>query len=304
MIYDDNLYIVIVTFNAMSFVEKCLGGILNCNVIVVDNNSTDGTGAYIQNNFPQIVLLQQDDNLGFGKGNNLGIQLALENGAKSILLLNQDAYLSDEDVRKLVGIHSKNRRFGILSPIHLNGTRDKLDEAFSSYLDLDFYSDLVLQKEKKIIYTVPFVNAASWLISSECFKVVGGFDPIFSHYGEDDNFCQRVRYHGFTVGVVPQIYMRHDRQERPVHFVSRGSDAYFQKMERILKVRYGNINNEELDELKKLLLNRKKRILKSFLSMNMKEVKYNTTYYKMLERVLAEVIVSRKINKKRGMHYL
>src|SRR5690606_34782345 len=124
---------------------------------------------------------------------------------------NQDAYLGVECIETLVAVHKQNPEYGILSPIHTNANKDRLDRGFSNYLNYDsnryFFSDFVLNNPRKDIYEVPFVNAAGWLISAKCLNTVGGFDPIFFHYGEDRNYCQRVLFHGFRIGIVPQAFM-------------------------------------------------------------------------------------------------
>jgi GT2 family glycosyltransferase len=61
------------------------------------------------------------------------------------------------------------------------------------------------------IRIVPFVNAATWLVSKECFQKTGYFEPIFNHYGEDRNFCDRVHYHKFKIGIVKNASICHDR---------------------------------------------------------------------------------------------
>lgn len=59
------------------------------------------------------------------------------------------------------------------------------------------------------------VNAAAWLVSAACIKKVGGFDRLlFTHYGEDDNYCQRLEYHGFELIVNSQAIIYHDRENR------------------------------------------------------------------------------------------
>src|SRR5690606_5865627 len=60
-----------------------------------------------------------------------------------------------------------------------------------------------------------FVCAAAWLIPRNTLKVVGGFSPTFFHYGEDDNYCQRVLYFNLKIGICPDARIFHDREDRP-----------------------------------------------------------------------------------------
>jgi GT2 family glycosyltransferase len=66
----------------------------------------------------------------------------------------------------------------------------------------------------KGIYEIEFVNAAAWLISAECIRTVGFFEPLFFLYGEDNNYLQRVTYHGLKIGIAPQSRIYHDRETR------------------------------------------------------------------------------------------
>jgi GT2 family glycosyltransferase len=88
---------------------------------VVDNNSADDTVNFIKANYPEVTLLEQNKNLGFGKANNIGISLAMKNEADYVFLLNQDAWVQPDTIEKLVSAHQREPQFGILSPMHLNG---------------------------------------------------------------------------------------------------------------------------------------------------------------------------------------
>ena len=130
----EKTYIIITTCNAMCWLSECLGSCGTNNVIVVDNNSTDKTVNFIQENYPSIKLIQQPKNLGFGRANNIGIAYALKRGAEYVFLLNQDAYLELNTIEKLIEVHKENQEYGIVSPIHLNGNGEKLDLNFSYFI--------------------------------------------------------------------------------------------------------------------------------------------------------------------------
>ena len=171
------VYIVVATYNGLAWIQKCLSSCKGYPVIVVDNSSTDQTVSYIKQNFPEVVILPQSKNLGFGQANNIGISYALKKGAEHFFLLNQDAYIVNDSLSKLVAFQKEHSDYGILSPIHLNSSCDKMDFQFSNYVSYNknksFYSDFVLQNEIKPVYDVPFVNAAAWLINKKCVNTVG-----------------------------------------------------------------------------------------------------------------------------------
>lgn len=288
----DNVWIIIVTYNGKEWIDRCLQSCGNNKVVVVDNNSTDDTVDFIRKNYSNVHIVKQAKNLGFGQANNIGISYALNHGAKHVFLLNQDAYLVNDCLDNLIEVQKKNNEFGILSPVHLNGQGTRLDFNFSSYIfkNRDFYSDHVLGKLLKNIYELPFVNAAGWLVSRECLKRVGGFDPMFFHYGEDDNYCHRVIYHGFKIGVVPNEFLKHDRAQ----INNKQTDTLILK-ERVYKVEYGNPDRDNFEKQfpKKINLLRR-AILKNKLMLRSGKYKQLNEYLKMLVRIQKEIAQSRK----------
>ncbi len=301
-------HIIIATYNAMCWLSECLESTKLYEVVVVDNNSTDATVSFIKENYPSITILPQKENLGFGQANNIGLSYALKQGADYVFLLNQDAYLEKATLAKLIEVHKKNNEYGILSPIHLNGKGDRLDQNFSHYLNYhanpNFYSDFVLKKPLPDVYEVPFINAAGWLISKNCLETVGGFDPVFFHYGEDDNYCQRVLFHGFKIGVVPQVFLKHDRENRAFKQDQDGEKGIFSQQERALKLRYANINREDFKDIKKLIKKSNKAALKSFIKLRFKAGKFYRMEAALLKKISFEIENSRLQNKTKGPHYL
>lgn len=211
-------YVIVVTYNGIHWLDKCFGSLIKANtpltILAIDNASTDGTPEQIKQLFPQVELIETGANLGFGKANNVGLIKAMENNADYVFLLNQDAWVEADTIESLIGVSQRQPEFGILSPIHMNGQGTALDRNFSNYIVPNFCPGLIsdiITKNVNAVYETKFVNAAAWLLSGQCVKKVGGFDPIFPHYGEDDDYLNRTVYHGFKVGIVPHTKIYHDR---------------------------------------------------------------------------------------------
>lgn len=205
----------------MRWIKKCMQSIQNSTIplvpVVIDNNSMDGTQYFIKSNYPETILIENKINLGFGKANNIGLKLALDQQAEFIFLLNQDAYLARDTIENVVEFQKKNIEFGILSPVQLNGDGSKIDKNFSRYISCDSIFEINnMQKVGKDFLTVPFVNAAAWLITRSFLTHVGGFDPLFSHYGEDRDLCCRASYHGYKIGIVLTANIFHDRENQSI----------------------------------------------------------------------------------------
>ena len=80
VIFMSDVLVIVVTYNGMRWLSRCLESVSDYDVLVVDNNSTDGSSEFISLHFPKVVLLRSNKNLGFTGGNNLGIQYAIEHG--------------------------------------------------------------------------------------------------------------------------------------------------------------------------------------------------------------------------------
>ncbi|WP_242087547.1 glycosyltransferase family 2 protein [Aestuariivivens sediminis] len=239
--------IIIVTFNGMKWIKRCLESCNDFYVIVVDNASSDNTTTFIKRHFSNVMLIENKKNLGFGKANNIGMSKALTMGAKRVFLLNQDAYIVPGSLQKLINVQKSKKDYGVLSPIHLTGIGNTYDRQFFHWMTI--YDDSKLKGDTDLddnggILNMPFVNAAAWLIHKECIETVGGFDPIFFQYGEDDNYCQRVLFHGYKIGIYKKAFIKHDRNNTNNKSISLNSKEYWLWYERRLKKKYADINGK------------------------------------------------------------
>ena len=269
------IHIIIVTYNAMKWAEKCFSSLrkssVPVNVIVVDNGSNDGTQDYIKNNFPEVEFLQSPENLGFGKGNNLGIEMAYKKGADFFYLMNQDAWIFDDSIQNLLDVfenHPKKEEIGILSPMHLDGSEEKLDLFLDKYIAQNFktrmISDLYLNQVKSF-YEISFINAAHWFLPKETVEKVGGFNPYFFHYGEDNEYVNRLHFHGKKILLCAKSRVVHDGKQnlKKVDYEKYSDLGIETKM---LNPNLPNSFNQEKSALKQ-------SILKNFLLRNFEEVK-------------------------------
>lgn len=216
------ILVIIVTYNAMQWAKRCFKSLyessIKADIFVIDNGSTDGTQAYIHEYYPKIIFQQSKENLGFGRANNIGLQYAIDNDYDYVYLLNQDAWVMPDTFEELIETSKKHSEYGILSPFQMNADMVRIDAKFirnvcSWKSNKNIFNDFYNQTYNEI-YPVQGVMAAHWLITKECLRKVGGFSPSFPHYGEDDNYIERVSYYGFKIGIVPSLRVVHDRGER------------------------------------------------------------------------------------------
>lgn len=210
-----DILVIIVSYNFERWMDKCLGSLqassMPVDVVVIDNASQDNTTHRIRNEYPWIHLIANKDNLGFGKANNIGLSLALSLSYKAVFLLNQDAWIEADVIKLLHQVSEVNPTYGILSPKHMTGKGDKLDPGFAHYIHQS-----ALSATDNTPIATPFINAAIWYLPTEVVKAVGGFSPLFYHYGEDKDYVNRLHFHGYKVGYIDTIRGYHDREYRPV----------------------------------------------------------------------------------------
>ncbi|MGU9938964.1 glycosyltransferase [Empedobacter brevis] len=184
----EKIAIIIVTYNGEKWLNECikpLYSIENIKIIVVDNASSDNTVKEISNLYPEVELIISNKNLGFGQANNLGFEFAIKNNFDYVFLLNQDASIDINNLSMLVDSYKNDSSIGILSPIHFMN-EDEVENVFKFYLS---DNKLTLSDVGGVgVKEVNFVNAALWLISVDKLSLMGGFNPLFFHYGEDVDY--------------------------------------------------------------------------------------------------------------------
>lgn len=301
------VYVVIVTYNPLKWINKCLSSLKNNNIklntIVIDNGSTDHSQDFIKLNFPEVEFIQSNSNLGFGIANNIGIKKAHENGADFVFLLNQDAWIEKDTIEKLVNVSIKEPKYGVISSMHLNGKGDALDFNFSTYITPkkcpSLVSDIYFNKITDQLYEIEFVNAAAWLITRKCIDSVGGFDPLFNMYGEDNNYLQRVLYHGFHIGIHANTKIYHDREQRSK------SDYLVDKKKsliRSLMVKYCDPNNSQSVIVEINI--RKKKILKQIVKFRFKEIREVQSEIEIVKSLISDIEYHKKLSQAKGLTFL
>jgi GT2 family glycosyltransferase len=204
---DLKIFVIIVSFNGIKYIDNCLQSVLASTlpvrIVVIDNNSTDDTVSQIEKKYlsSNLTLIKQTKNLGFGKANNIGLEYAIARKGDYVFLLNQDACIEPDTIKNLICAALNNQQFGILSPLQINELQNQPKRCFA-------------RGEIGQIYSVKFIPAALWLLPIYAVKRIGGFDPSFFHYGEDNDYINRVRFHGLKVGVCPAAVGYHDTQRR------------------------------------------------------------------------------------------
>lgn len=301
------LFVVIVTYKGQRWYERCFSSLRQSTIpirtVVVDNASNDGSVDYIKENFPEIQLIELKENLGFGRANNIAMRYALDHGCDYVFLLNQDAWVDADTLKKLVEIAERHSEYGILGPVQVNAEKTKVLDGVIQFLvnpdnvNKQMFSDLVMGTVDEV-YPVAEINAAAWLLPRKTLEIVGGFDPLFLHYGEDWNYLSRVLYHGKKVGLTPHIQIVHDCKEhvdRP-----KGYAMEFGKwlLQRAADIQYPD---NQIDDM---IRHYRRMALIKFLTFHKATFKENWYAYRYLKKNKTCIEMSRAQNKKEGSTWL
>lgn len=214
--------VIIVTYNGATWIRRNLMSLressVQPHVIVVDNASTDETARIVRDEFPEVELIALQSNSGFGIGNNVGISRSIARGADYTFLFNQDAYVAADAIEKMASFMDQNPDFGVVSPLHCCPDLDNIDRktcnAYISPFATPFLCDAAMGKVAPH-YKIRGINAAAWFIRTSVFLKVGGFDPMFFMYGEDDDLINRFEIHGVGFALLPSSRIVHFNQSAP-----------------------------------------------------------------------------------------
>lgn len=199
--------VIVVTHNGMHWLERCLSSVEGKDLYVWDNDSTDGSADFVASHFPKAKLIRSAENLGFSIPNNKGIQYALDKGYEFVYLLNQDAWLEQGAMEKLVAAAEARPEYGVLSPMQMtDGYVDK---------DRQFAKCLSTARQDGDLLSLKRVMAAHWLMPVRVIRQMGPLEEeMFPLWGQDDEWCQALHFCGYKVGVVPEARAVHDRAYR------------------------------------------------------------------------------------------
>lgn len=295
------IFIIVVAYKGRQWYERCFTSLRNSEypiqTIVIDNASNDGTVEYIREHFPEIHLIESKENVGFGRANNMGMRYALDHGCDYVFLLNQDAWIEPDTLSELVRIHQKYPNYGILSPMHLTAEKDHfnilIDDGNRNYeLMSDFYFGI-----KKEVYTVRYVNAAAWLMPRKTLETIGGFSPIFLQYGEDDDYINRMHYHGIPVGLCLKLAIVHDhttlKNKLTGGKIRHLQSTLFELLDLNKNITVGSVQSTFI-----------RRMIKSCFKGSWTEFTKALNDYRYIKNKKTEIIQSRETNKKKGDNWL
>lgn len=229
-----DLSIIIVNYNVKEFLKNLLHSIqkaaqnLSIEIIVVDNASDDGSVEMIKEKFPDVILIANEKNLGFGRANNIGLKKAR---GKYFLLINPDTLVAEDTFIKLIEFFETHPEAGMAGCKILNpdGTlqlacRRSFPGPWTSFTKVTGLSNLFPKSklfarynltylDENQTYEVDAISGSFMMLRKEVYEKVGGFDEQFFMYGEDLDLCYRIQKAGYKIFYVHTTQIIHYKGE-------------------------------------------------------------------------------------------
>ncbi|MBN2544602.1 MAG: glycosyltransferase [Spirochaetes bacterium] len=233
-----DISIIIVNYNSKYFLENSLKSINNATfnlkfeIIIIDNASRDGSTDFIKNNYKNILLIENTKNIGYSKACNQGLKIAK---GDFLLILNPDTLLTENSLNKLIGYLKKNKKTSMLSCKILNPdcTIDpvchrsfptiwnslchflKIDKLFSSVKYFSSYN--MLYKSDDESFEVDAISGSFMIFRRDIIDKNIFFSEDYFLYGEDIDFCYKIKKLGYKIEYVPITEVIHFRGQSSKH---------------------------------------------------------------------------------------
>ncbi|MFN2292119.1 MAG: glycosyltransferase family 2 protein [Anaerolineae bacterium] len=262
-----DLTAIVVSWNVYDLLRHCLDSLvasaeaatsdqaqgLDLEIIVVDNNSGDGSPEMVRSEFPRVRLIANDENRGFTAANNQG--LAASRG-RFLLLINPDTQVMGDALASMVRTMEANPQIGVLGPqlLYPDGSRQPSRRRFPTFATAlvestvvqewwrdnrflrHYYMDDVPVASSDQVQQVDWLVGACLLVRREAYEQVGGLDEGFFMYSEELDWCRRIKQAGWQIVYFPGATVIHHEGKsseqvvpaRHIHFQS-SKVRYFRK---------------------------------------------------------------------------
>lgn len=215
-----DLSIIIVSYNTKDLTLQCIKSIkknspkIRYEIIVVDNDSHDGSAKSLKK-LKDIIFISNEDNLGFAKANNIGIE---KSHGKNIFLLNSDAVVTKDAIQKLYEFAVNTVGAGVVGAKLLNPDKSIQSSVFPKQSLLNAFRAYWLGQKKTFEKYAPSetqpvkvnsVVGAAFFITDRALKKVGKLNEKYFMYFEDLDYCRKVRQKGLDVYYLPESVIIH-----------------------------------------------------------------------------------------------
>lgn len=214
---DDLIYIVLVNYNERKYLKDCLESIFNqtyhnIKVVMIDNDSNDGSVEEVRKSFPDVEIFQTGSNTGFAHGCNVGIEYALENGTDYVMLLNIDTHI---DTNLVFHLHRHAGSRKVTSPkiysdqMHSNIWYAGGGMDYTAGSHTQFHDERLERKNSEPVHSMKFASGCCMLVHRDIWQKIGLLDEKYFMYFDDDDLSVRFRKSHIKMLYVPKAIMWH-----------------------------------------------------------------------------------------------
>ena len=216
------VFIIVLNFNGEDKVLNCLTSIFqsdyeNFEVVLVDNNSTDGSFEKAKLQYSRVHFIRSAVNVGFAKGNNIGIRWALEKFADHIFILNNDTVIERDTLSVLVAAMKKIGNTAIISPLIMEANKKDIWFAGGTIDWLRMRTHHINKLLSNELFPSQYLSGCAMLINKHVFKEIGLLDERYFLYYEDADFSYRANKAGFGLYVAPASKIIHLEQSNTLN---------------------------------------------------------------------------------------
>jgi GT2 family glycosyltransferase len=188
-------------------------------MILLDNHSTDGSAEAIREEYPGAQIVKLEQNLGYAGNNNVGIKLALEQGADWVFVLNEDITLDKECLAKLVEMGESDPKIGIVGPLVYHHNEPDVIQSAGGMLGKNWQSIHIGKNEKdEGQYCEPrpveWISGCAILVRRAAIEQAGMLDKDYFIYWEETEWCIRTGQAGWKIYNVPRAKIWHKGVQR------------------------------------------------------------------------------------------
>lgn len=211
------VYVIILNYCSLEDTLECVNAInqltyTNYRLLVIDNNSPDKSGNSLKQIIPKEQYLGLSKNYGYAGANNYGIEIALKNKADFIFIVNPDVRLPEFSLHEYINVMTKYPDIGALNPVQISSIGGPVDKRFKDSVLSDMHeAEIIDNIGTGMVLAVNTLFGASILLSRSAIEKVGGFDPLYFAYGEEEDLCRRLKFYRYKLAVTfncPVVHLR------------------------------------------------------------------------------------------------
>ncbi|MBC8277039.1 MAG: glycosyltransferase [FCB group bacterium] len=254
-----DLSVIIVNYNVKYFLEQALLSLKKASegfeteFFVVDNASTDGSVEYIEKNLPWVQIIANKQNLGFGTANNQGLS---RSKGKYLLVINPDTVVGEDSIKAFIDFLEKNPEIGAAGPKIIDregkfelSSKRGFPTPFAAFSKITGLAAVFPKSRLFAKYSLTYIHpdqeceidslaGCFMMLRREVYEQTRGFDEDFFMYGEDIDWCYRIKKDGWKIYYLPSVEIIHYKGESSLRSDIDTRKHFYQAMHLFVKKHY------------------------------------------------------------------